>query len=135
MSAARRVAFVLAYRYLPRGGTYAPEGRRERGSFGVIVRDRPFLLFLASGMLAWLVYVAFEVVLPVSLTNTHGLEPAAWGFLVIVNPLMVTFFQLRLTRRVAARPAGGQARGRDAADGPAVPAAVGERRRSRWSCS
>ena len=73
-------AFVLAYRYLPRGGTYAPAGPPERGSFGVIVRDKPFLLFLASGMFAWLVYVAFEVVLPVSLTNTHGLEPAAWGF-------------------------------------------------------
>jgi predicted MFS family arabinose efflux permease len=95
------VAFVLAYRYLPRGGRYAPEGPPERGSFGVIVRDKPFLLFLASGMLAWLVYVAFEVVLPVSLTTTYGLEPAAWGFLVIVNPVMVTFFQLRLTRRVA----------------------------------
>jgi predicted MFS family arabinose efflux permease len=93
-------AFFLAYRYLPRGGTYAPEGPPQRGSFGVIARDKPFLLFLASGILAWLVYVAFEVVLPVSLTNTHGLAPAAWGFLVIVNPVMVTFFQLRLTRRV-----------------------------------
>jgi predicted MFS family arabinose efflux permease len=95
------VAFVIAHRYLPHGGTYAPEGPPERGSLGVIVRDRPFLLFLVSGMLAFLVYVSYEVVLPVSLTTTHGLEPAAWGFLLIVNPLMVTFFQLRLTRRVA----------------------------------
>ncbi len=94
-------AFALAYRYLPRGGTYAPEGPPQRGSFGVIVRDRPFLLFLASALLAWLTYVAYEVVLPVSLTTTHGLAPAAWGFLLIVNPVMVTFFQLRLTRRVA----------------------------------
>ena len=96
--------FVLGYRYLPRGGTYAPEGPPQRGSLGVIVRDRPFMLFLASGTLAWLTYVAFEVVLPVSLTNNHGLEPAAWGFLVIVNPLMVTLFQLRLTQRVAHIP-------------------------------
>ena len=94
-------AFVLAYRYLPRGGTYAPKGPPQRGSFGVIVRDRPFLLFLASALLAWLTYVAYEVVLPVSLPTTHGLAPAAWGFLLIVNPVMVTFFQLRLTRRVA----------------------------------
>ena len=92
--------FVLAYRYLPRRGAYAPEGPPERGSAGVILRDRPFLLFLASGVLAWLVYVAFEVVLPVSLTNEHGVAPALWGVLVIVNPLMVTLFQLRLTRRV-----------------------------------
>ena len=87
-------------------GAYAPEGPPERGSFGVIVRDRPFLLFLASGMLAWLVYVAFEAVLPVSLSTRTGYEPAAWGFLVIVNPLMVTLFQLRLTARGRARPAG-----------------------------
>jgi predicted MFS family arabinose efflux permease len=98
------VAFVIAHRYLPHGGTYAPDGPPERGSFGVIIRDRPFLLFLVSGMLAFLVYVSYEVVLPVSLTTTHGLEPAAWGFLLIVNPLMVTFFQLRLTRRVAHVP-------------------------------
>ena len=94
------LGFVLAYRFLPRRGTYSPEGPPQRGSFGVIVRDRPFLVFLASGMLAYIVYVAYEVVLPVSLTTTHGLEPAAWGFLVILNPFMVTFFQLRLTRRV-----------------------------------
>jgi MFS family permease len=100
------VAFALAYRFLPRRGRYSPEQPPERGSFGVIIRDRPFLLFLASGMLAYLVYVAFEVVLPVSLTTTHGLEPAVWGFLVILNPAMVTLFQLRLTRRVAhIRPA------------------------------
>ena len=96
--------FFLAYRYLPRRGAYAPEGPPERSSFGLIVRDRPFLLFLGSGVLAWLVYVAFEVVLPVSLTNEHGVEPALWGVLVIVNPLMVTLFQLRLTRRVAHVP-------------------------------
>ena len=95
------VGFVLAHRYLPTRGAYAPEGPPERGSFAVIVRDKPFLLFLASGTLAWLVYVAFEVVLPVSLTTVHGLPPELWGVLVIVNPAMVTIFQLRLTRRVA----------------------------------
>ena len=29
----------------------------------------------------------------------------AWGFLLVVNPILVTFFQLRLTRRVAGIPA------------------------------
>lgn len=98
------LSFVLAFRYLPHRGAHSPERPPERGSFGVIARDRVFLVFLASGMLAYLVYVAYEVVLPVSLTTTHGLEPALWGFLVIVNPAMVTFFQLRLTRRVAHVP-------------------------------
>jgi MFS family permease len=66
----------------------------------VIRRDRLFLLFLASSLFAWLVYVAYETVLPVSLVDTHGLEPAAWGLLLVINPFFVTLFQLRLTRRV-----------------------------------
>jgi predicted MFS family arabinose efflux permease len=101
MSAA---AATLAYRFIPARGAYSPEAPPERGSFGVIVRDRPFLVFLVSGMLAYLVYVAYEVALPISLTDTHGLSPTLWGFLVIINPALVTFFQLRLTRRVSGIP-------------------------------
>ena len=43
--------------------------------------------------------------LPISLVASHGYSPAAWGFLVIVNPALVTFFQLRLTERVRPVPA------------------------------
>ena len=95
----------LAARFLPRRGAYSPEKPPERGSFGVIRRDAPFLLFVLSGGLAYLVYVAFETVLPISLVSSHGLSPSAWGFLVIVNPITVTLFQLRLTRRVERYPA------------------------------
>src|ERR671932_681604 len=70
----------------------------ERHEFGVIARDRVFLLFFLSGALAWLVYVAFEVVLPISLVDSHGIGPSTWGLLVVVNPVMVTPFHLRLTR-------------------------------------
>jgi dipeptide/tripeptide permease len=49
-----------------------------------------------------MVYVAYETVLPVSLVDTHGLPAAAWGFLLVVNPVLVTLFQLRLTRLVEA---------------------------------
>jgi dipeptide/tripeptide permease len=38
-------------------------------------------------------------------TTTHHLAPAAWGFLMIVNPLFVTLFQLRLTRATRSVPA------------------------------
>jgi predicted MFS family arabinose efflux permease len=97
--------FVLALRYLPRHGDYAPEEPPTRHSFGVIVRDRPFLLFLVSSALAWLVYVSFEVVLPISLVEAHGLAPATWGFLVVVNPIVVTLFQLRVIRLLRPVPA------------------------------
>lgn len=95
----------LAWRLIPLRGAYTPEEPPGRGSFGVIRRDRAFLLFLVSLVLAHLVYFAFEVVLPISAVDSHGLSPAAWGFLVIINPALVTIFQLRLTRRVERFPA------------------------------
>jgi predicted MFS family arabinose efflux permease len=91
---------VIAAVFLPSRGAFAPEEPPSRGSFGVIVRDRPFLLFLLSAAFAWLVYVAFETVLPISLVASHGYAPSTWGFLLIVNPALVTFFQLRLTERL-----------------------------------
>jgi predicted MFS family arabinose efflux permease len=97
--------FVLALRFLPRHGDYAPEEPPTRHSFGVIVRDRPFLLFLVSSALAWVVYVSFEVVLPISLVQGHGLAAPVWGALVVVNPIVVTLFQLRLIRLVQPVPA------------------------------
>jgi predicted MFS family arabinose efflux permease len=94
------LTFAVGVRFLPERGEYAPKEPPTRGSLGVIRRDRPFLLFLLSGGLAYLVYVSYETVLPISAVSTHGLSPSTWGFLVVLNPLLVTLFQLRLTRRV-----------------------------------
>jgi predicted MFS family arabinose efflux permease len=99
------IGFAIAYRFIPRGGAYAPEGPPQRGSLAVIVRDGPFLLFMASSVFATMTYVATETLLPISATTTHHLAPAAWGFLMIVNPLLVTVFQLRLSRWTAGVPA------------------------------
>ena len=99
------LVLVLAWRLLPARGEYAPDEPPTRGSFGVIRRDGAFLLFLAAMVLAHLVYFAYEAVLPITAVDSYGLTPAAWGFLVIVNPLLVTIFQLRLTRRVERYPA------------------------------
>ena len=100
------VAVAVGWRLLPSRGAYSPEQPPERGSFAVIRRDHAFLLFLISGSLAYLVYVAYETVLPISAVDTHGLSPSTWGFLVIINPALVTLFQLRITRRLAHIPAG-----------------------------
>jgi predicted MFS family arabinose efflux permease len=99
------IGFAVAVRYIPRGGTYAPEGPPQRGSFGVIIRDTPFLLFMLASMFATMTYVATETLLPISVTTSHHLAPAAWGVLMILNPLFVTVFQLRLTRWTAGIPA------------------------------
>jgi predicted MFS family arabinose efflux permease len=99
------IGFAVAVRYIPRGGAYAPEGPPQRGSFGVIIRDTPFLLFMLASMFATMTYVATETLLPISVTTSHHLAPAAWGVLMILNPLFVTVFQLRLTRWTAGIPA------------------------------
>jgi predicted MFS family arabinose efflux permease len=99
------LAFLVGLRWLPSRGAYAPERAPERGSFGVIRRDKAFLLFLVSGALAFIVYVSYETVLPITAVDTHGLSASTWGFLVIINPALVTFFQLRLTRRLEHVPA------------------------------
>ena len=99
------LAYGIAWRYIPRGGAYAPSGPPQRSSFRVIVRDHPFLLFMLSSVFATMTYVANETLLPISVTTTHNLAPAAWGLLMIVNPLLVTVFQLRLTRWTSSVPA------------------------------
>ena len=100
VAALSTASFIFAYRFLPSRGAYAPESAPERSSFSVIRQDRAFQIYMVSGILAQLVYVAYETVLPISLVDTHGLSPSTWGFLLILNPAMVTIFQLRLTRRV-----------------------------------
>ena len=96
--------FAIAWRYIPRGGAYAPEEPPTRGSFGVIVRDKPFLLFMLSSVFATMTYIATETLLPISATTTHHLAPAAWGAIMILNPISVTLFQLRLTRWTSSIP-------------------------------
>jgi predicted MFS family arabinose efflux permease len=98
-------AWTLAFVLLPARGEYSPEAPPERGSLSVIARDRLFLVFIVSSLFAWLVYVSYEIVLPVSLVSNHGYADSTWGFLTIVNPLLVTLFQVRLTRSVTAVPA------------------------------
>jgi glucose-1-phosphate thymidylyltransferase len=98
------LSFAIAFRYIPRSGAYAPSGPPTRGSFRVIVHDHPFLLFMVSAVFATMTYIATETLLPISLATTHNLAPAAWGVLMIVNPLLVTIFQLRLTRWTADIP-------------------------------
>ena len=99
------IGFAIAWRYIPRSGAYAPEGPPQRGSFAVIVRDSPFLLFMLASVFATMTYIATETLLPISVTTTHHLAPAAWGVLMILNPLLVTLFQLRLTRWTSGIPA------------------------------
>ena len=99
------VPFLLAVKFIPSRGEYTPDAPDEHASWWQIVRDPIFLLFFVSGTFSTIVYVAYETVLPISLSDTHGIAPSTWGFLVALNPLMVTLLQLRITARVAHVPA------------------------------
>jgi len=86
---------VLTARGLP---DPRPAGATVLPSLRLVVRDRAFLLVFAAALASWSVYNAYEVLFPVSLTQTHGLSPAAWGPLYVVNAVVVVLFQLRVTR-------------------------------------
>ena len=94
------IAALVAFRVLPSPPPIRTGSETRFASLGLIAADRPFLLLLASQLLAFVVYVAFETVLPVIAVSSLGLAAATWGFLVVLNPILVTLFQLRLTRLV-----------------------------------
>ncbi len=100
------VAFGVGLRLLPSRGEHAPERPPERASWHVILRDRRFAMVFAAGCLAAVVYLSYETLLPISVTDTHGVDPSVWGAILIINPLLVTVLQLRVTTWSARIPDG-----------------------------
>ncbi|CAN5185977.1 MFS transporter [soil metagenome] len=94
------LTFVIALRHIPARGAFSPEEPPTRRSFRVVCRDRVFLVFLASTVLAYIVYFGFETALPIAAVDSYGVSPSTWGFLIVLNAGAVAFLQLRLTRRV-----------------------------------
>jgi predicted MFS family arabinose efflux permease len=80
-------------------------GQPQAGSLRLVLRDRPFVLLLVSTLLGFFVYCGFETVLPVIAVSSYGLSASAWGLLVVISPLFVVLFQLRLTRVASRIPA------------------------------
>ncbi len=95
--------FLFALKAIPRRAEFTPVAPPERASWRVLARDRAFAAVLAAGTLAAIVYLSYETLLPISLVQSHGLAPAAWGVLLAINPIVVVLFQLRLTGRVSKR--------------------------------
>lgn len=104
VSALLAISFFVAWRLLPARGEFSPDTEPGVSSLRVIRNDRVFLLFVVSGALAYLVYVGYEVALPISAVSTYDISTTAWGFLFMINPAAVTLFQLRLTRRAERFP-------------------------------
>ena len=96
-----------------------------------LARDAALLTVFFAAIGGWCSYAAFELLLPISLTQTHGLAPATWGLLFAMNPIVIVLLQMRVTRWTTGISRGAKLASRRAAHGLAVPPARGERRRAR----
>jgi MFS family permease len=99
-SAIGALAFVVALGAIPKRAERAPAEPPGVSSWRVLGRDPAFAVVLAAGTLAAIVYLSYETLLPISLVQSHGLAPAAWGVLLSINPIVVVLFQIRLTASV-----------------------------------
>ena len=102
------ISWALAWRLIPRRGRYTPERGEKSERLSVVFRDRPFMALLGGAVLAWMVYVGFELLLPISVVQHHGINRSLWGVIAIVNPLLVALLQLRVTNAASGsrRPRG-----------------------------
>jgi predicted MFS family arabinose efflux permease len=97
------VGAIVTASFLPATGGWTRR-QAEAGSLRLVLRDRPFVLLLVSTLLGFFVYCGFETVLPVIAVSSYGLSASTWGLLVVISPLLVVFFQLRLTRAASRIP-------------------------------
>jgi predicted MFS family arabinose efflux permease len=104
ISVAYSLALVAALR-LPEGARRAAAAGGPTGSLRLL-RDGALLTVFVATVGGWCTYAAFELLAPVSLTQTHGLAPATWGLLFAMNPIVIVAFQLRITRWTSATPRG-----------------------------
>jgi predicted MFS family arabinose efflux permease len=105
-------AIVGAYALSLVAALRLPESARRPSSGGAatslapLLRDGALLVVFGATIGGWFAYSAFELLAPVSLTQTHGLAPATWGVLIAINPIVIVLLQLRVTRWTANVPRG-----------------------------
>jgi predicted MFS family arabinose efflux permease len=98
------LAFVAALR-LPESARRAVEAGASP-SLAPLLRDSALAAVFGATIGGWFAYGAFELLAPVSLTQTHDLAPATWGVLFAMNPIVIVALQLRVTRWTSGVPRG-----------------------------
>ena len=98
------LSFVAALR-LPESARRASAGGAAP-SLRPLARDGALLTLFVATIGGWCAYAAFELLAPISLTQSHGLAPATWGLLFAMNPIVIVLLQMRVTRRTAHVPRG-----------------------------
>lgn len=75
--------------------------QEETRPISVIFADiRLYGLMLAT-ISAWTVVYTYETVLPIVLSQSHGMSPSDWGRVYALGPALVVLFQLRIARWIA----------------------------------
>jgi len=96
------IAAGVAFVFLPKAIIAGPASvrgskrKRDRGSWRLPVSP-PFLLLVLSTFLGYVVYIGYEVVLPVAAVSAYDMSPTTWGLLLVISPVLVTVLQVRVS--------------------------------------
>ena len=73
-------------------------------NYRIVLRDRPYIAFLAAALLMGMVYIQMYNSLSVYLRDNHGVEPQGYGFLLTSSAITVIAFQFWTMRLIKSRP-------------------------------
>lgn len=100
------ISAFLVWRTMPETKPEAAPGAEEESmvstfqGYGIVIRDRIFMLFLAAAIVIGFVYVNMNTSLGVYLRDRHGIDEAGYGLLLSLNAAMVVLLQFPITRRI-----------------------------------
>lgn len=72
--------------------------------YRIVLRDTPFVAFLAASMLVAILAMHLNTSLPVYLRDVHGVSEQRCGYILTLNASMVVLLQFWLTRQIQAFP-------------------------------
>ena len=104
------IVALLFYLLMPETRPQTPGDHHEAslvatfGNYRVALVDKPYLAFLAAGMLMGLVYIQMYNSLSIFLRNVHGVPPQRYGVLLSVSAVTVILFQFRMLRAIRTQP-------------------------------
>jgi MFS family permease len=100
------ISAIIVWRAMPETKP-APDPNAEEESiattfrgYGHALRNRPFMFFLAAGILVGFVYMNLNTTLGVYLRDVHSIPESGYGLLLTLNAAMVVLFQFAITRRI-----------------------------------
>jgi MFS family permease len=72
--------------------------------YGLVLKDRKFMLFVGISTIATIVYSQMYSTLSVFLRDVHGVPESGYGWLMTLNAGMVVLFQFMITRKISDKP-------------------------------